>query len=169
MRSYVLIYQALFLDRHGKDQLQSKTPIVLDLHHSDVRVFSEILEDGVIPTQNTRPVVGLAFVPQTHTDPLPTDEPKSWRFSCVGFKVSSAATNYRVFSCCVVLELMNYRAHRRKHRQDGLTALDVAIETLNLAEQASSITPAKAIFALAGVILTTVRVGVPSARVWIAG
>lgn len=46
-------------------------------------------------------------------------------------------------------------------RQDKvLSGLNVAIETLNLAKEVSSITPAKAVFGSVSVIITMIRVGI---------
>lgn len=47
---------------------------------------------------------------------------------------------------------------RQEGQDDALSTLDVAIETLNLAKEISSITPARAVFGSVGVILTTIRV-----------
>ena len=46
-------------------------------------------------------------------------------------------------------------------RRDGaLSSLNVAIETINLAKEISSITPAKAVFGSVGIVLTMIRVGI---------
>ena len=45
-----------------------------------------------------------------------------------------------------------------KERDGLLSALNVAIETLNLAKEISSITPAKAVFGSASVLLAMIRV-----------
>lgn len=51
---------------------------------------------------------------------------------------------------------------KRPKGQDGvLSSLDVAIDGLNLAKELSSITPAKAVFGSAGVLLTMIRVSFP--------
>lgn len=47
---------------------------------------------------------------------------------------------------------------RRPRRRDGVSSFNVAIETLNLAREVSSITPAKVVFGSASIILTTIRV-----------
>ena len=49
-----------------------------------------------------------------------------------------------------------------KGRDGVLTALNVAIEGLNLAKEISSITPAKAVFGSASVLLAMIRVGFSS-------
>jgi len=48
---------------------------------------------------------------------------------------------------------------RRPQRRDGiLSALNLSIEAMNLAESVSAIAPAKAVFGSAGVLLTMIRV-----------
>jgi hypothetical protein len=49
-------------------------------------------------------------------------------------------------------------SERHKDRDGTLTALNVAIDGLNLAKEISSVTPAKAVFGSVSVILTMVRV-----------
>jgi hypothetical protein len=49
-------------------------------------------------------------------------------------------------------------SERHKERDGALTALNVAIDGLNLAQEISSLTPAKAVFGSVSVILTMVRV-----------
>jgi len=47
----------------------------------------------------------------------------------------------------------------RPKRQDGVvTSLNIAIEAMNLAKEASSVTPAKAVFGVVGVLLTMIKV-----------
>jgi len=46
-----------------------------------------------------------------------------------------------------------------KEREDATSALNTAIQTLNLAKDASAIAPAKTIFGSVRVIISTVRVG----------
>jgi hypothetical protein len=53
---------------------------------------------------------------------------------------------------------MDASAQRQKRRDDVLSSLNVAIETINLAKEVSSITPAKAVFGSVGVILTMIKV-----------
>jgi len=53
---------------------------------------------------------------------------------------------------------MEAESQRPKGREKTISALNVAIETLNLAKELSSITPAKAVFSSASVILATIRV-----------
>jgi len=48
---------------------------------------------------------------------------------------------------------------RPKGRKRTISALNTAIEALNLAKELSSITPAKAVFGSVSVILTMIRVG----------
>jgi len=44
-------------------------------------------------------------------------------------------------------------------RDNILSSLNVVIETLNLAKEVSSVTPAKAVFGSVSLILTMIRVG----------
>ena len=53
---------------------------------------------------------------------------------------------------------MEAELQRPKGREKTISALSVAIETLNLAKELSSITPAKAVFGSVSVILVTIRV-----------
>ena len=54
---------------------------------------------------------------------------------------------------------MDPGAQRQERRDNVLSSLNAAIETLNLAKEISSITPAKAVFGPVSVILTMIRVG----------
>lgn len=54
---------------------------------------------------------------------------------------------------------MDPDARRQERRDNVLSSLNAAIETLNLAKEISSITPAKAVFGPVSVILTMIRVG----------
>ena len=53
---------------------------------------------------------------------------------------------------------MDPKSKKSKRREDVLSSLNVVIEGLNIAEKLSSITPAKAVFSTASVILTMIRV-----------
>ena len=53
---------------------------------------------------------------------------------------------------------METKSQRPKGRDGAISALNVAIETLNLAKEVSSITPAKAVFGSVSVILTMIKV-----------
>ena len=53
---------------------------------------------------------------------------------------------------------MEAKSQRPKGRDGTISALNVAIETLNLAKEVSSITPAKAVFGSVSVILTMIKV-----------
>ena len=53
---------------------------------------------------------------------------------------------------------MEAKSQRPKGRDGAISALNVAIETLNLAKELSSITPAKAVFGSVSVILTMIKV-----------
>jgi len=63
------------------------------------------------------------------------------------------------FHCCVDSEPMEPNARRQKRRETLLSSLDVAIETLNIAKEIASITPAKAVFGSVSVILAMIKVG----------
>jgi hypothetical protein len=54
---------------------------------------------------------------------------------------------------------MTDKLQRPKGQDDALSSLNVAIDALNLAKEASTITPAKAAFGSTSVLLTTIRVG----------
>ena len=53
---------------------------------------------------------------------------------------------------------MEVKSRRPKGQESTISALNAAIEALNLAKELSSITPAKAVFGSVGVILTTIKV-----------
>ena len=54
---------------------------------------------------------------------------------------------------------MKAGSQRPNEREGTISALDVAIEALNLAKEVSSITPAKAVFGTVSVVLTMIKVG----------
>ena len=53
---------------------------------------------------------------------------------------------------------MEAKSQRPKEREGAVSALNAAIEALNLAKELSSITPAKAVFGAVSVILTVIKV-----------
>ena len=53
---------------------------------------------------------------------------------------------------------MAANSQRPKGRDRVLSALNVAIDVLNLAKEVSNVTPAKAVFGSVGVLLTMIRV-----------
>ena len=53
---------------------------------------------------------------------------------------------------------MEAESQRPEGRENNISALNAAIEVLDLAKELSSITPAKAAFGSVSVILTTVKV-----------
>ena len=57
---------------------------------------------------------------------------------------------------------MNANSQRQKGQGGIPSALNVAIEVLNLAKEASSITPAKVVFGSVSVLLAMIRVCPPS-------
>ena len=57
---------------------------------------------------------------------------------------------------------MDADPRRQKRRDDALSLLNVAIETMNLVKEVASITPAKAVFGSVSVLLTMIRVRSPS-------
>ena len=54
---------------------------------------------------------------------------------------------------------MDPNATQSKRRDNVLSSLNVTIEALSLAKEASSITPAKVVFGSVSIILTMIRVG----------
>ena len=54
---------------------------------------------------------------------------------------------------------MEAKSQRPKEREGVVSALNAAIEAMNLAKEISSVTPAKAVFGSVGIILTMIRVG----------
>jgi len=53
---------------------------------------------------------------------------------------------------------MQTNSQRPKGRDGAISSLNVAIEGLNLAKELSGVTPAKAVFGSASVLLTMIRV-----------
>ena len=64
---------------------------------------------------------------------------------------------------------MEAKSQRTKRRDDALSLLNAAIETVNLAKEVSSMTPAKAIFGSASILLTMIRVRFSSFTVTYCG
>ena len=60
---------------------------------------------------------------------------------------------------------MDATSQPAKRRNHALSALTAAIEALNIAKEAPSSTPAKAVFGSTSVLLTTIKVGLPQANV----
>ena len=56
------------------------------------------------------------------------------------------------------LSTMDADLRRQKRRDNAISSLNVAIETVNLAKEVASITPAKAVFGSVSVLLTMIRV-----------
>jgi len=56
---------------------------------------------------------------------------------------------------------MDAYLQRQKSRDNALSLLNVAIETMSLAKEVSSITPAKAVFGSVSALLTMIRVRSP--------
>jgi len=55
---------------------------------------------------------------------------------------------------------MSAESQPPKGRDKSLSSLNIAIEALNLAKEAASVTPAKAVFGSVSILLTMIRVGV---------
>ena len=53
---------------------------------------------------------------------------------------------------------MDSNYHQPNRRDGALSALNTAIEAMNLAKEVSSVTPAKAVFGSVSVLLTMIRV-----------
>ena len=53
---------------------------------------------------------------------------------------------------------MDADSQRPKGREGAISALNIAIETLNLAKEVTSITPAKAVFGSVSAVLAMIRV-----------
>ena len=64
----------------------------------------------------------------------------------------------RVPYCSVNSEVMDVNSQQPKRRDNVLSTLSMTIEVLNLAKEASSITPAKAAFGSVSIILAMIRV-----------
>jgi len=73
---------------------------------------------------------------------------------------SAQPAGYNVPSYHVGFEPMDPDVPQPKRQDKVLSGLNVAIETLNLAKEVSSITPAKAVFGSVSVIITMIRVGI---------
>jgi len=54
---------------------------------------------------------------------------------------------------------MEVGSQQPREREDAILVLNTAIQTLNLAKDASAIAPAKTVFGSVSVILSTIRVG----------
>ena len=60
---------------------------------------------------------------------------------------------------------MANKSQRQKERDGVLSSLNMAVDALNRAKRATSMTPAKAAFTSAGILLTMIRVGSPPVNV----
>ena len=61
---------------------------------------------------------------------------------------------------------MEHKTQQPKEREGTVSALSAVIEALNLAKEVSSITPAKAVFGSASILLAMIRVGLLLALCW---
>ena len=68
------------------------------------------------------------------------------------------APHHAVFSQLPQVLAMGARPRRSKSQDVTLSTLNAAIEAMNLAKEASSMTPAKAVFGSVGIILAMIRV-----------
>ena len=80
------------------------------------------------------------------------------RPSLLGFAPLVTTSTSHVFSPARSVWIMNTKPQQQKGRGGTLSSLNVAIETMNLAKEISSITPAKAVFGSVSVLLTMIRV-----------
>ena len=81
------------------------------------------------------------------------------RPSASGFGSFRTACRHAILSRLPRLSTMDADSKRQKRREKALTLLNAAIDAMNLAKEASSGTPAPAVFGSVGIILTTIRVG----------
>ena len=80
-----------------------------------------------------------------------------------GLESPSQPSRRTVLTQLPPVSTMEAESQRPKEREGTISALNVAIEALNLAKEVSSITPAKAVFGSVSVILTTIKVSLPLA------
>jgi len=71
---------------------------------------------------------------------------------------SSLPVRCTAFSQLPCILTMEAKSQRPKGRDSALSSLNVAIDTLNLAKEISSITPAKAAFGTVSILLTMIKV-----------
>ena len=84
---------------------------------------------------------------------------------CQGSDSSAQPSCNTVFSRLPrILNMDSADSRRQKRQDDALSTLNVVIETMNLAKEISSVTPAKAVFGSVGVLLTMIRVRFPLLR-----
>ena len=75
-----------------------------------------------------------------------------------GLDSSSQPARRTAFSQLPSASTMAAKSKRQKGRNGVLSTLNVAIDTLNLAKEISSITPARAVFGSVSILLTMIRV-----------
>ena len=81
---------------------------------------------------------------------------------CQGSDSSAQPSCNTVFSRLPrILNMDSADSRPQKRLDDALSTLNVVIETMNLAKEISSVTPAKAVFGSVGVLLTMIRVRFP--------
>jgi len=71
---------------------------------------------------------------------------------------SSSSSRHTALSQIPRVSTMGAKSQRPKGRDSAISALNATIETLNLAKELSSITPAKAVFGSVSVVLAMIRV-----------
>ena len=71
---------------------------------------------------------------------------------------SSQPWHRTILSPLLQASTMDAKSRRPKGRDNTVSALNVAIDALNLAKEIASIAPAKAVFGTVSIILTTIKV-----------
>jgi len=83
------------------------------------------------------------------------------RSRIIGFRVFCAAFIPHHLYLLPATSTMDPTSQRSKGQDRTISALNGAIEILNLAKEAASATPAKAVFGSVSILLTIIRVGLP--------
>ena len=83
---------------------------------------------------------------------------REWPLVCIRASTLSHSHLQHRLSQLLQPSTMDADPRREKRRDNVLSTLNVAIEATNLAKEFSSVTPAKAVFGSASVLLTMIRV-----------